>query len=154
VFLGYAGTGSPRLYVQNLDGGEARAISAEGLPPGYVAVSPDGRFVAARAPDWKIAIYPIDGGSSRPLPGGEPRENPILWSADGASLYTYTGRETPARAFKVDVATGRRELWKTIAPADRSGLISIDNIVITPDARSYAYAYQRILTSLELVEGL
>jgi hypothetical protein len=56
--------------------------------------------------------------------------------------------------FKVDVATGRRELWKTIAPTDRSGLVSIDHIVMTPDARSYAYSYMRILTSLELAEGL
>ena len=48
----------------------------------------------------------------------------------------------------------QRELWKTIAPADRSGLLTIDNIVMTPDARSYAYSYSRILTSLEMVEGL
>ena len=62
--------------------------------------------------------------------------------------------EAPARVFKIDIATGRRELWKTIAPADRSGLVAIDNIVMTPDARSYAYSYQRILTNLEVAEGL
>jgi hypothetical protein len=39
-------------------------------------------------------------------------------------------------------------------PADRSGLIDIDNIVMTPDTGSYAYSYDRILTSLEVVEGL
>jgi serine/threonine protein kinase/Tol biopolymer transport system component len=154
VFLGFAGTGSLRLYVQNLDGGQARPISPEGMAPGFLAISPDGHFVAARAPDWKITLYPIDGGAPRLLAGAEARENPILWSADGESLYAYTSRETPARVFKIDIATGRRELWKTIAPADRSGLVSIDNIVMTPDTRSYAYAYQRILTSLELVEGL
>ncbi len=152
VFLGLAGTGSLRLYLQDLDGGEPRAISPEGMPPGRLAVSPDGRFVTARAPDWKIAIYPVDGGSPQPLAGVEARENPILWS--GSSLYVFRSREAPAPVFKVDVATGRRELWKTIAPADRSGLVSIDNIVLTPDVRSYAYSYERILTSLEVVEGL
>ena len=119
-----------------------------------MAVSPDGRFVAASGPDSKIAIYPVDGGAPRPLAGAEAVENPILWSADGGSLYVYRRGEAPARVFKVDVATGRRELWKTIAPADRSGLVAIDNVVMTPDARSYAYSYQRILTSLEVVEGL
>jgi len=78
----------------------------------------------------------------------------ILWSADGGSLFAYKTRDTPARVFNVDIATGRRELWKTIAPADRSGLVAIDNIVMTPDTRSYAYSYQRILASLEVVEGL
>ena len=119
-----------------------------------MAVSPDGRFFAARGPDSKIAIYPIDIGSPRSLPGGEPGENPILWSADGGSLYVYASREAPARIFKIDIASGRREPWKTISPADRSGLVAIDNIVMTPDARSYAYSYERILTSLEIVEGL
>ncbi len=154
LFLGWAGTGSLRVYIQNLEGGQARPISPEGMPPGYIAVSPDGRFFAARGPDSKIAIYPIDGSAPRSLLGVEPGENPILWSADGESLYVYRSRESPARVFKVNVATGRRELWKTIAPGDRSGLVSIDNIVMTPDARSYAYGYEQILTSLEVVEGL
>ncbi len=58
------------------------------------------------------------------------------------------------QVFGIDVATGRRELWKTIAPADRSGLVAIDGIVMTPDSRSYAYCYERILTSLQVVDGL
>jgi len=154
VFFGRVGTGSRRLYVQNLDGGEPRTISPEGMPPGLLAVSPDGRFVAAQGPDSKIAIYPVDAGAPRPLAGSEAGESPILWSADGGLLFVYRTSDTPARVFKVDAATGRRELWKTIAPADRSGLVAIDNIVMTPDTRSYAYSYQRILTSLEVVEGL
>jgi Tol biopolymer transport system component len=154
VFLGRAGPGALRVYVQNLEGGEPRAVSPEGMSPGYVAVSPDGRFIAARGADSKIAIYPVDGGAARPLAGAETGEDPILWSTDGGSLYAYRRREAPAQVFKLDIATGRRELWKTIAPADRSGLVSINNIVMTPDARSQAYAYERILTSLEVVEGL
>jgi WD40 repeat protein len=153
VFLGRAGTGSRRLYVQNLDG-EPRTISPEGMPRGPLSISPDGRFVAAQGPDSKITIYPVDGGAPRPLTGSEAGESPILWSADGTLLFVYRTSDTPARVFKVDAATGRRELWKTIAPTDRSGLVAIDNIVMTPDTRSYAYSYQRILTSLEVVEGL
>jgi Tol biopolymer transport system component len=154
LFLGRAGSGSLRVYIQNLDGGEARPTTPEGMLPGYIAVSPDGRFFAARGPDSKIAIYPIDGGSPRPVAGTEPDENPIRWSSDSGSLYLYRTREAPARVFKLDLTTGRRELWKTIAPADRSGLVGIDNVVMTPDARSYAYGYEQILTALELAEGL
>jgi hypothetical protein len=143
-----------RLYVQNLDGGEARAVSPEGMPPESFSVSPDGRFVAAQGPDSKIAIYPLDGGAAHPLPGAVAGESPIVWSADGGSLYLFRSQEAPSQVFRVDIATGRRDLCKTIAPADRSGLVQIDSIVMTPDAHSYAYSYERILTELEVVDGL
>jgi eukaryotic-like serine/threonine-protein kinase len=154
VFLGRAGKGRLRAYIQNVGGGEPRAITPEGLVAAHMAVSPDGRFVASPGPDFRITIYPVDGGVPRPLLGAEVGEGVIVWSADGGSIYVYRRREAPARVFKIDVATGSREPWKTIAPADRTGLIVIDEIVITPDARSYAWSYERILTSLEVMEGL
>jgi Tol biopolymer transport system component len=159
VFLGRSGKAGLRLYVQNVDGGKPRPISREGMRTAFetvssMAVSPDGRFVAAPGPDWKIAIYPVDGGASRPVADAETGEGVILWSGDGKSLYVYKRLEYPARVFKIDVATGRREPWKTIVPVDPAGLIEIDNIVMTPDARAYAYSFERILTNLEVVEGL
>jgi Tol biopolymer transport system component len=162
LFLARAGNNQLKAYVQSLDGGEPRAVSPEALSVGSfaelsvggVAVSPDGRFFAALGPDAKIAIHPMDGGNSKPLGGAESDEIPILWSADGRSIYVFKVKEAPAMVFRLDVATGARELWKTVAPADRSGLVAIDGIVITPDARSYAYCYERILTSLQVVEGL
>jgi Tol biopolymer transport system component len=154
VFLGRTEKESLRLYIQDLDAGQPRAISPEGIAQVAVSVSPDGRFVAALAPDSTLTLYPIDGGASRPLAGGEMGERPISWSADGRSVYAYRRRESPARIFKIDVATGKRELWKTIAPTDRAGFITIDSIVMTPDARAYAYSFQRVLTNLKVVEGL
>ena len=86
--------------------------------------------------------------------GVEAGERAITWSADGGSVYVYRRREAPARVFKIDVATGKRELWKTIAPADPAGLIAIPRIVMTPEASAYAYSFERILNHLEVVEGL
>jgi DNA-binding beta-propeller fold protein YncE len=154
VFLGRTEKESVRLYVQDIDSGQPRAISTEGITPSILAVSPDGRFVASPARDGRVTIYPVDPGDSRPLAGAEPGERPIAWSADGRSVYVYPSRESPARIFRIDIATGRRELWKTIVPADRAGLMTIQRIVMTPDARAYAYSFERILTNLEVVEGL
>jgi hypothetical protein len=154
LFPGLPGTGARRLYVQDIAGGQPQAISPEGVAFAHIALSPDGRFVAALGPDSKIVIYPVDGGAPRPLPGAEANEGVVNWSSDGSSLYAYRRFESPARIFKVDVATGKRELWKTIMPVDRAGLITIDNFVMTPDARAYAYSFQRILTNLEIVDGL
>jgi Tol biopolymer transport system component len=154
VFLGRAAKGSWRVYIQDLAGGAPRAISPEEMIPSRMVVSPDGRFVATVAPDRRLAIYPVEGGASRPLPGAEVLERAIVWSADGGSIYVYRSHESPARVFRIDIATGKRELWKTIAPVDRAGLIAIDNIVMTPDTRAYAYSFERIPTNLEVVDGL
>jgi Tol biopolymer transport system component len=154
LFLGRTPSGALRLYVQDLEGGAPRPISPEGMPTGQFAISPDGRFVAAQGPDGNVAIYPVDGGAPRPLQGAVAGESPVLWSADGRSLYVFTAEEAPSRVFRIDVATGQREPWKTIAPADPSGLVQIDTLVLTPNARSYAYSYERILTELEIAEGL
>jgi len=154
VFPGRSAKGALRLYVQTIDGGEPQPVSPEGIPLAFIALSPDGRLVAALGPNNKIALYPLDGSAPRALPGAEDFEGVICWSADGSSIYVYKRFESPARIFRIDVATGRRELWKTIMPVDRAGLITIDNFVMTPDARAYAYSFQRILTNLEIVEGL
>jgi len=148
------GAGASRLYVQDLDGGDPRAISPEGISSTFAAISPDGRFVAARGPDSRIAIYPVEGGAPRPLAGAQAREVPIIWSGDGRSLYVYTRNDVPALVFKIDIATGQRELWKTIGPADRAGITGIYSMVMTPDLRSYAYTYFRDLTSLQIADGL
>ena len=60
----------------------------------------------------------------------------------------------PAKVYRVDISTGRRELWKELGPADLAGVTSITSIVIAPDGRSYAYTYSSRLANLYLVEGL
>src|SRR5262249_43668540 len=65
VFPGRSAKGALRLYVQNIDGGEPQPVSPEGIPLAFIAVSPDGRFVAALGPDNKIALYPLDRGAPR-----------------------------------------------------------------------------------------
>jgi hypothetical protein len=154
AFQGRSGTGALRLYVQDVEGHTPQPVTPEGMVLGFIAPSPDGRLVAAMGPDSRIALYPVDGGPARALPGAEAFEGVIRWSADGESLYVYKRFESPARIFKIDVANGRREPWKSIVPVDRAGLLTIDNFVMTPDARAYAYSFQRVLTNLEIVEGL
>jgi Tol biopolymer transport system component len=154
LFLARKAGSVPGLYVQDLGGGEPRAVCPGGVADGPIAVSPDGRLSAAIGADSRILICRLEGGPARPLPGGALGELPIVWSADGRSLYVYRRNELPARIFRVEVETGRRELWKEIAPADRTGLDHIDAIWMTPDARAYAYGYTRILGSLQISQGL
>jgi hypothetical protein len=64
------------------------------------------------------------------------------------------GRGTPARLIRLDLETGRRTLWKDLAPADPAGLQGITSIAITPDGQTCAYSVGRTLSQLYLVEGL
>ncbi len=142
--------------VQSLDGGKARAITPEGIAvglPGF-AVTSDGKGVAAIGPDHKCALYPVEGGTPRPVAGLEEGEFPLRFSPDNRSLFTWKRGDVPARVSKVDVETGRREVWKELLPADPAGVERISNVLVAPDGKSYAYCYARLLSDLFVVEGL
>ena len=81
-------------------------------------------------------------------------EFPVQWSADGRSLFVYRIGDVPARIFRLDLSTGRRELWRELVPPDLAGANVIPNVQITPDARAYGYSYGQVLSDLYLVEGL
>jgi len=145
----------PRLFVQEVSGGKPRAISPEGVTAfGYFPVSPDGRSIAATGPDRRIAIYSIEPSEPKPIPGFEPDEVPIRRTPDSRALYAWKPSEMPARVFTVDVTTGRRELWKEILPPDPAGILGVWPILITPDGKSYAYSYRRVLGDLFVADGL
>ena len=69
-------------------------------------------------------------------------------------MYVHRGGAPPARVWRVELATGRRELFREISPADRAGVFSIERIFLTPDGRGIAYCYRHNLSDLYLVRGL
>jgi serine/threonine protein kinase/Tol biopolymer transport system component len=144
-----------RLFVQAVEGGRPRPITPEGIGtafPGF-AVSPDGKFVAAIGSDRRGMLFPVDGGATRAIAGIADGEFPLRFSEDGRSIYVWK-RDLPARVYHVDLETGKRELWKELMPVDPGGVERISNVVITPDAKSYAYTFSRLLSDLFVVEGL
>jgi Tol biopolymer transport system component len=146
----------PRSWILDLAGGKPRPFTPEGRQGGG-PISPDGKLAAVRLDkEDRISLYPVDGGDGRPLPGSQPGEVPYQWSDDGRWLYASRFDEpAPRRVYRIEIATGRRELWKELGPSDRAGLFGISFICITRDGRSYAYSASRAVTSdLYLVEGL
>jgi len=99
-------------------------------------------------------LYPVDGGTARDISGFVVGDLPIQWSPDGRSLYVLRRGELPARVFRLDPSTGRRDLWKEFVPSDPDGIVDINPILITPDGNSYVYSYRRALSDLYLVDGL
>ncbi|MFY9551836.1 MAG: protein kinase, partial [Thermoanaerobaculia bacterium] len=146
--------GQVRLYLRDVPVGKPKAIS----PPGYQllsrTISADGKRVAVRGPDQRLYFYPIEGGEPTPIPGLTGEDTPVGWTADGRSLYAYRRSELPVKVYRVDAATGKRELWKELAPEDAAGVTQISRVCPTPDGTAYAYSYSRTLSDLYLVEGL
>ncbi len=154
VFSGNETGKGVRIYVQDVSGGKPSAISPEGVDAQNFAVSPDGQFVIGIGPDGKGYLYPTAGGDPRLVNGLEPGDNPINWSQDGHSIFLYRTGEIPAKVYRVELATGKRAVWKQIAPLDPTGVSTIGPIMMTPDGKGYVYGFHRTLGDLYLVEGL
>ncbi len=143
----------PRLYARTLDG-KPRAVSPEGYR-GYVrCVSPDDKTAVVRGPDQRLYLYPIEGGEPVPLPGATTADEPTGWTADGKSVWLFRRSELPARVERLEVATGKRELWNSIIPADAAGVTEVTQPLPTPDGKYYVYTYIRLLSDLYVATGL
>lgn len=149
-------TGKPvRAYLQSIAGGRPRAITPEGIEVFPRAISPDRRWVAAIDEQKKIVLYPINGGEPRPVLGVEVGESPIRFNADGSALYVARSGKYPVPVYKVDVRTGRRQLWRELNPLERAGITPQRTdrgfIHATPDGTAFAYTYVRFRGGLYLV---
>lgn len=141
-----------RSYVQDIPDGLPRPLTAENT--WALSISPDAQWAAGIGANRSISLWPVNGGPARELPGSKPGERPVSWSADGRSLWVFQRGEIPAQVFQVDVATGRRQLWKTLDPPDPAGVYSIIEFQVTPTGHSYFYSYSRVLSHLYLVRSL
>jgi Tol biopolymer transport system component len=154
-----------RLYLQAVSGGSPRAISPEGV--GLLtfggSVSPDGRLVVGlpvleqpgiQHPEQRGAarLYPLEGGTPRPIPGLREQELPVQWNSDGKSLFVYKRTESPAKVWLVDTATGRRRPWRELGHPDRT-FTKVQRLLLTPDGNSYAYVSRRTQSALYLIEA-
>jgi eukaryotic-like serine/threonine-protein kinase len=154
IFSGSEPGHAVRLYSQNLEGGNPQAISPYGSGTWAVLLSPDGKLVVGVGPDGKCYFFPVDGGAAQPIPGISSADTIDGWAADGRSFFVHNSMGLPVTISRIDSVTGKRTLWKQIAPADPAGVDAIQGIAVTPDEKSIVYSYRRRLSDLYLVEGL
>lgn len=158
VFAGNTSDHAARIYLQSVDGGNAKPITPEGIDVsdvgGGFSVSPDGKSVALMGTNDEIYIYPIEGGTPKKLTGYTPGDVPIQWSADGRSLYLYREGDRQFQIFLFDIATGKSTLFKELKPADLAGINNMNSVLLTPSGKWYAYSYQRTLSHLFIIDGV
>ena len=115
VFSAREKDGDTGDYIVDLAGGKPRKFVTERITGG-AAISPDGKAFAALGPAGEPKIYAFDGGNPRPIPGLDPGDVPIQWSADGATLYVTREGQIPKPVYRYSFPTGK----KTTLEGDRS----------------------------------
>ena len=154
VFLGGQPGHGMALFVQDVSGGKPRSISPEGVFASSFAISPDGKLVAAEGPDHHGYLYPLDGGDARDFPGYQEGEWIVSWEPGGKAIYLYNYHQMPAQIDRLDLATGRRSLFKQLVPSDPAGIDHLAPILMSRDGKKFVYGYGRFLSDIYLVEGL
>ena len=144
-----------RLYLASLDGGQPRPVTPEGYSLGTHprAVSPDGTRIATVTNDG-IALFAVDGGEPQPVRGSQPGDLPLRWAKGGNALLVGQRGETSCPVSRLDLQTGARTPWKTVAPADVAGVTGVACPRIAADEEHYVFGYIRNLSDLFLVENL
>ncbi|HYW32010.1 MAG TPA: protein kinase, partial [Gemmatimonas sp.] len=143
-----------RLYLLDVEGNATTPVTPDGLVVGSSgwAVSPDDAFVAVSTGE-RLELFPLDGGSSRRVPGDWDRWRVVGWIERGLLL-----SQDPVAGgivLRVDAATGASAVWADLQPRDESGIMNLDlnTLVVTPDGRSYGYSWHRATSDLYLVDG-
>jgi eukaryotic-like serine/threonine-protein kinase len=158
VYSGVEPGHRPRIYLRDTNGSKPSAVTPEGTYgsaswSGNI-VSPDGRRLFAKDLNQDLWTYAVDGSGGRRIAHLATADIPFQWTPDGRAIYFYRQGEVPARVYRVLLVSGKREFWKELRPADRTGVLDIMAVVCTPDGSSYAYSFDRWLSDLYLVQDL
>jgi len=147
VFTGSKPGHGVQTWMQDLEGSMPQPITPEGIAG--IRISPDGTRLCAIDENGIPTIYPIAAGQAVPLRGAEKGDVPIGWTQNGQQVYVVRSDYLPVKVYRVDRATGKRELLRELAPADSAGAISdMSSVLATPDASTLVYSYFRLQSDL------
>jgi Tol biopolymer transport system component len=145
-----------RDYLIDVSNGDSKPVTPEGTAG--LAISPDGRSVAVRAPDGKRGIWPLDGGGFHPIPALVSNYSVIGWTPDGQSLYVAPIRRganaKSMNVSRVNIQTGKMEAWKTFGEEKGATITTISAPHLSRDGNAYAYIYVQVLSEAYVVNGL
>ena len=99
------------------------------------------RKVAAAQADRKGYLFPVGGGDAKEITGFPEGYIPVGLSSDGKTLLIYNPGDLPAKVEHLNLATGQRQPWKSLMPADSAGVTDLGPILVTPDGQRTMNTY-------------
>ena len=138
-------------------GGKPKIPTHEGMGIAFASISPlspDGtKFIVGNSLDW--FIQPLAGGEAQPIRGMLPGERVVGWSADGGAVFVRPELSVlPVTITRLDLKSSVRSQILAFTPPDPAGHIQTRGVFMSPDARAFAFTYEKKLSELYLVEGL
>jgi Tol biopolymer transport system component len=142
----------PRTYVRDLAGGKSIAITSAGVRASRV--SPDAQSVVM-IKAGKLYLHSFASGSETAIGSVGRTDTVMRWSSDARYLFLQRNESDnrTAKILRMDVHTGRSEIWRDLKPAEPTAVVN-GLARISGDGKSYAFSYQRDLATLYLVRGL
>jgi hypothetical protein len=145
-----------RLWRVATANGPTRAISPPGIDARFStgAPSPDGKTVAVAMDDGDLLFCSLADGEPRRLATIPRGLVPIAWIDAGRQLLAFSRNGPAADVVRLDPETGISAPIRTLGPSDPAGVIGIPTVRVTPDGRTWAWSYARLLSELYVAEGL
>jgi hypothetical protein len=140
------GANQPRSFIQAIDG-PPRPLARVVRRP-----APDGLRCLCRD-NGKVGICRLDADRFDPIPNADDL-TPAGWTADGQALYAYPRASRMFDVYRVDTTTGARSPFRTIAPGDQTGLISIGGLEISREGNAFVYSAASELAQLYVLRGV
>ena len=141
-----------RTYEMDLEGGKPIPVG----PRDFVgtAVAKDAKRIAGRNGAGEAEVFDKDTQKVRAIPGIGTRDDIGQWTKDGEALVVTTSTPWEAEIYRVEVATGKRNLLQRLELSDKAGSNFDISVAYAEDSKTYVYTVRRIFSSLYVVEGL
>ena len=141
-----------RTYQMDTIGGKPEAVG----PADWrgVAVANDGIRIAGNKPSGDAIVFNEKTQKVQGVPGITAEDSLQKWTEDGKSLLVHSGTIAGAQVYRVDVATGKRTLLRTVQLNDKAGSVNKLRLLYADKSNTYVYGMRRIVGSLYVAEGL
>jgi Tol biopolymer transport system component len=153
VLLDGATEGQPmRTFEMDLEGGKPQPIG----PADFIGavVAKDGKRIAGRNASADAVMFDKQTGKLQAIPGIGHDEEFEGFTEDGRALLVSSATPWGAEVYRVDAATGKRNLLQKIEPSERAGSVTAVKLSYAELSKTYVYGTARILGTLYEVEGL
>jgi eukaryotic-like serine/threonine-protein kinase len=153
LFTGSSNTDpAQHAYVTDRSGAPPKFAST--YPLGWPTASPDGRSIIVKK-GGKYAVQVIGEPEAREIPGLGEDEFVMAWSDDPRVIYVMSFKGLTRQIDKLNLDTGKRQLWQVWTPKDPSGVLQPTvPTAITPDGSKMMFTQRRQLSTLYRSENL
>jgi dipeptidyl aminopeptidase/acylaminoacyl peptidase len=142
-----------RTYLIDLQGNES-PITPEGVR-GICATSDSKTLLTANDDYTAFQLFPLDGSAPHPLSQLQKGDRPFDFTSDEhALLVRRANAQGAGEVWRVDLAGTSRTLLRSISLSEVSSVTGRPYVVLSRDAKNYAYRYNRKVSSEYIIQGL